>query len=425
MDTRGPGTAAVTFLVVCALLASGSQGSAAGPPDSDPVRAFLLDDAAFTFHLRSYLLDQTETSGGDPAAWALGGWLGYETGWLSDTLKLGAAAYTSQPLWAPENRSGSQLLLPDQQGYTVLGQAYAEVRLEDQVLTFYRQLVDQPEVNPHDSRMTPNTFEGGSLKGGLGRFSYYAAVLTAMKTRDSDEFLNMASVAGATGQSIMYLAGAAFAPVKAMTARTSLYAVPDILASSYSDAEWNVALADDAALRLSGQFMVQSGIGEERLTGPAFRSWMGGAKGSLAIKGMTLTAGYTFNVTDEDWQYPYGGWPGYTAMTVADFNRAGEKALLLGASLDFARLGIGGLEASASAALDQDVADDLPSQNEYDFTLTYNAGAFDGELAWLAPLAFSLQYALIDSDNTNGTSDRLNELRIILNYELRFKGSDL
>lgn len=50
---------------------------------------------------------------------------------------------------------GSLLLLPDGDGISTFGQAYAAFRYADQLLTLYRQSVDQPEVNPHDNRMVP------------------------------------------------------------------------------------------------------------------------------------------------------------------------------------------------------------------------------------------------------------------------------
>ena len=68
------------------------------------------------------------------------------------------------------------------------------------MLTLYRQTVNQPEVNPQDNRMTPNTFEGGSLKGDLGPLSYYAGMLTTMKKRNADEFVNIAEAAEVTDQ---------------------------------------------------------------------------------------------------------------------------------------------------------------------------------------------------------------------------------
>ena len=38
-------------------------------------------------------------------------------------------------------------------GYAVLGQAYGKLKLFGQEFTGYRQLINQPEVNPQDNRM--------------------------------------------------------------------------------------------------------------------------------------------------------------------------------------------------------------------------------------------------------------------------------
>ncbi|MFN4143868.1 OprD family outer membrane porin [Aestuariivirga sp.] len=408
------------------------------PPAVNEFQRAFFDDATFTFHLRNYLLDRYDSTGNDPAAWALGGWLGYETGWLGEILKFGVVGYTSQPLWAPEDRDGTTLLKPDQEGYSVLGQAYAALKFEEQVLTLYRQTVNQPEVNLQDNRMTPNTFEGGSLKGDIGPLSYYAGMLTTMKKRNSDEFVNIAEAAseGINEDSYMYLGGLEFSPIEELKARTSLYVVPDLLASSYSDAVWNHDLTEETRLRLSGQFMFQSGIGDERLTEPDYDGWIGGIKGDVIYNGLTLTAGYTFandfSGTEDGWQAPYGSWPGYTSMIVKDFNRTEEQALLLGASFDFEQVGLEGLVFTAAAAFDLAVGEnskgeDLPEWNEYDFTADYRFTSLSEnvEWDWLTPLWLRARYARVDTENPDNTRDQLDDFRIIVNYELQFKGSDL
>ena len=433
-------------LLGIALLASTALTYGTGPgraadvtPVAEPVSEFeraFFEDATFTFHLRSYLLDRFDSaSATDPGAWALGGWLGYETDWLSDVLKFGIVGYTSQPLWAPEERDGTLLLLPEQEGYAVLGQAYAALKFEEQVLTLYRQLVNQPEVNPQDNRMTPNTFEGVSLKGEVGPITYYGGMLTAMKKRNSDEFVNIAGAAGVGEDSYMYLGGIEVSPVEALKARTSLYVVPDLLASSYTDAVWSTELAEETQLRLSGQFMYQSGIGDERLAEPDYQGWIGGIKGDVIYGGLTLTAGYTFagdfSGEEDSWQAQYGSWPGYTSMIVKDFNRTEEQALLLGASFDFAEVGLEGLVFTAAAAFDVVVGedekadDDLPEWNEYDFTADYRFSSLEGDLEWLAPLWLRARYALVETEQPDDTRDRLDDFRIIVNYELQFNGSDL
>ena len=77
---------------------------------------------------------------------------------------MGAVGYTSQPLYAPDDKDGTTLLAPGQEGITVLGQAYGQLRYRDYaLLTGYRQMVDDGYVNRQDNRMLPNTFERAVL----------------------------------------------------------------------------------------------------------------------------------------------------------------------------------------------------------------------------------------------------------------------
>src|SRR4051812_26838557 len=74
-------------------------------------RAFVRE-SAITLYLRSYYLNRETTNIRGPAAWAAGGALGYQSGWLGNMLRVGLVGYTSQPVWAPADRDGTQLLKP-------------------------------------------------------------------------------------------------------------------------------------------------------------------------------------------------------------------------------------------------------------------------------------------------------------------------
>ena len=54
----------------------------------------IYDDATVTVHLRSYYFDRTNPGPPNNVAWAGGGWVGYETGWLFDALRFGVVGYT-------------------------------------------------------------------------------------------------------------------------------------------------------------------------------------------------------------------------------------------------------------------------------------------------------------------------------------------
>src|SRR5205823_5153604 len=88
-----------------------------------------LKDTKFEFNLRSFYFDRSDFNGSEKQAWAIGGWLGVKTGYFLDHIAFGATVYTSNPIYAPDDRDGTLLLAPGQNGYTVLGEFYAELRI--------------------------------------------------------------------------------------------------------------------------------------------------------------------------------------------------------------------------------------------------------------------------------------------------------
>ncbi len=132
-------------------------------------------------------------------AWAIGGSLEYKSGWLYDHFRIGAEYFGSWPLYAGPNAGDTRLLTSSGSSYSVLGQAYAQIKYWDQVLTAGRSEYGTPYVNRQFNRMTPNTFEGVSLEGSFTglrgkHFDYLVGYLSKIKKRNSDEFIpNVAS----------------------------------------------------------------------------------------------------------------------------------------------------------------------------------------------------------------------------------------
>jgi hypothetical protein len=398
---------------------------AAAEPEAELTRAFVRD-AEVTAHFRTYYLDRDKPDGSVSAAWAAGGWLGYESGWLANLFQVGVVGYTSQPLWAPDEKDGTLLLKPGQEGYTVLGQAYGSLKLWDQVFTGYRQWVNEPEVNPQDNRMTPNTFEGYTLAGKVGAVEYFGGYLTKMKKRNADSFVDLASAAGAVrgGSEQMYLAGVRVSPQKDLALRLSAYQVPNILSSLYADVAWQTPLRDDFKLRLGAQYMTQRSAGDDFLTGFAFDTWSAGAKADLIRGGATLSLAYNQTGTGAAYLSPYGTWAGYTSMIVRDFDRAGEKAFLIGGTYDFAALDVPGLVLNVAAVFGRDAIDPVTRQgiadeNEYDVTLDYRFTSKQWP-EWLRPLWIRARGVRVE-DKLGGTTDVTTDYRIIVNYEWVFK----
>ncbi len=416
------------------LLASLPASPVAAQTLGDALRGFLYDDAALTVHVRSYFLDRSNpVPASRNGAWAGGGWIGYETGWFYDTLRFGIVGYTAQPLVAPQDTPGTFLLGPDQDGYTVLGQAWGKLKLWEQEFTGYRQLIDQPEVNPFDNRMTPNTFEAyllsGTLPSAWGEFGYTAGYVAKIKPRNAATFINMAQQAGAPDgvSEGMLLAGLSWNPDETWQARTSGYLVPNILGSTYTDGTAFLNLSDDIGLKLSGQFMVQGSVGAQ-LLGKPFSTWAGGIDADLILGNVTLTASYTQTGSAAAYRTPYGTWAGYTSMIVHNFNRANEGAALIGGTLDFAFLKAPGFAFTTNVvfgngAMNALTGTPLARHNEYDFTLDYLFA--NSALPWpdaMRPLWIRARAALLDQFEPGGGYNSVRDYRVILNYEWKFGG---
>jgi outer membrane porin, OprD family len=131
-----------------------------GFPNDTPA---FFRDSLMQIVARSYYLTRDNFDGSRSRAWAGGGWLAYRSGLIGDIFGAHAALYVSEPLFAPTNEGGTKLLSPEQGPLSMLGQAYARVKIFDQEFRGGRQLVDALLINPQDSRMVPNTFEGVTL----------------------------------------------------------------------------------------------------------------------------------------------------------------------------------------------------------------------------------------------------------------------
>ena len=415
---------------LAALLLAVAEPAVAQEGGSD-LRRFLYHEATATLHLRSYYLDHTNPSPPNNVGWAGGGWIGYETGWLHDVLRLGVVGYTTQPLWAPPSTDGTLLLKPGPYGFWTLGEAYASIKLHHQVFTAYRQHLDELEVNPQDDRMIPNLFEAYALRGTLGHVTYFTGYVTRMKLRGESEFDNMAQTAVnqyGRGNSVpstgMYLGVLRYSPNPAFALRASTYHVPDILSSGYGDIAWSAPMPEPVRLTLSSNVMVQ-GSSSDTLIGKPFSTWSAGGRAILGWQDATVWTAYMQTGSASNYRTPYGQWIGYGKMITKDFNRANERAFQIGVTYDFDGLGIDGLTFRGSAtfgsgAINPDPGAEPPQNTEFDFDLEYKFAAKSWP-DWLKPLGLRGRAGLVQ-ENLNGRASASNEYRLILNYEVQFRG---
>ena len=374
-------------------------------------------DTKFDAQIRSYYLDRDKYDGSESEAWALGGSLGFKTGYFRERFALGATGYTSQRLHGPEDKDGTTLLAPGQHGYTVLGELYGELLLnKDMRLGIGRRGVDTPYLNRNDSRMTPNTFEAITLQGvrgggeGQAEWRGGAGYVDEIKVRNSDEFVSMATAAGAPAgvERGVYVAGANYKKGDLSIGAIDYYS-DDIINIFYTEMKVAQPLGNDLRLQFALQYSDQQSTGDNLLRGADFSSEQWGAKAELGVGSALFSAAHTSAGGDTNMQSPWSSYPGYTSVQIEDFNRDGEDAWMLRAAYNFPSvkgLSLYGLWVNGSDPQD-------PGQfakDEYDLNLqwTLASGPLKG-------LMLRLRYAHISQDDP-ANSD-LDDLRVMIYYD--------
>ena len=375
-------------------------------------------DTQVGLNLRMYYFDRENHLApprSDNEALTIGGSLAYQSGWWADLLRVGVEGFGSQKLYGPEDRDGTLLLLPGQASYAALGRAYGELKYAEYTATLYRQYIDTPYVNQQDNRMTPNTFEAYKITGKYDWVQFSAAYIDAIKPRNANEFVSMSEQAGAPPERErgMIAVGARFTPSKALSFGAINYYVPDTWNIFYTEANYTWPLTDTLGLKLQAQFTEQDNVGGDNLIG-SFSTRVGGAQASLSYGHAVLRAAFSITAKSRNINSPYGTYPGYLSLIEKDFNRAGERAWLLGFSYDLKDY-VRGLSATFNFARGTDAVDPatksgISDETEYDITVDYRI-----EKGPLRGMWVRLRNGYVDFSNGGGSS---NNVRLIINYPL-------
>jgi hypothetical protein len=384
-------------------------------------------DTKLDLNIRSYYFYRDNYPGSSPQineAWALGGAFSYRSGWFLDHFSLGSVLYTSQPLYAPDDKDGTGLLMPGQQGYTVVGQIFGRVKLfEDNFINIYRYEYNTPFINEDDSRMTPNTFEGYTFTGAYGGkdgapgFNYGFGYIDKIKPQNSDHFISMSQAAGAEVKRGVF-AGEGKVSYQGLTFGAINYFSNDIINIFYTEGSYKLPklpFTDRLGLLFSAQFTDQRSVGEDLLTGSSFSTHQVGVKSDISYGGAILTLGYTHTSRGANMQNPWGGYPGYTSVQVRDFDQAGQNAFMVKGSYDFTRLGLQGVAAYALfvhgwGSVNPSTKAPVPNENEIDADAQWRP-----QWKFLKNLWFRVRYANVHQYEAPKNS--LNDFRVIVNYD--------
>jgi hypothetical protein len=376
-------------------------------------------DTQFRFNLRTMYLDRDKYDSSESESLAIGGWAGLKTGYFFNHLSFGVTGYTSQHIHGDDSKDGALLLAPGQEGYSALGELYADIRIvEDLNLYVGRKEYDTPFINRNDVRMTPNTFEAITLMGrlkldheGKEAFKYGLGYFDQIKERNADDFVSMAEDAGAGVERGVYTAGGNYQKGDFSIGAIDYYS-PDIINIGYAEAKLAFPISDDWQPRFAAQFIDQRSVGDDLLQDDDFSARQFGFKAELPYGPALFTGALTHTTDGASMQNPWSGYPGYTSVQVEDFNRAGETAFLLRAGTKLPW--IDGLSTYALWVHGTDPdGEDQYAKDEYNLNLEWapTKGALKG-------LGIRLRYALVQQDG--GNVDDLQDFRVICNYALTF-----
>jgi hypothetical protein len=251
---------------------------------------------------------------------------------------------------------------------------------------------------------------------------YLAGYLWRIKPRNADEFQSMAEKAGAANSDDgVGLAGVRLTPIKNLRLDVSNQYGVNTFNTIYAEADYLQGLAEDWKLRLGAQFTDQRAVGEALLAPADGRYWatqQGGARVQLSWRELTVTTAFSITGAGNTIQAPWGSFPGYLSMIDQDFDRAREKAILLGAAYVVPGALVQGVSATANIvwgwdAINPTTRQKAPNQTEYDLTVDWRP-AWKNQPGFLRGMWFRARSALLDQQNAPALG---YQFRLILNWE--------
>jgi len=308
---------------------------------------------------------------------AIGGHLKFESAEFNG-LSLGTAFYTTNGFANDSDKTDyttvdPTLLGPDNESYSLLGEAYLQYKRGNTAFKAGRQKLNTPMAGADDARMLPNLFEAyvlsntdvadttliaahvtGFAQGTFGR-AYGGGVLSAtagysaVDSKDQvGSFENMGSYAIGQKTDGVSVVAAVYTGVENLKIQLWDYYAHDILNAIYGqvDFKWNCLLTDSVKPFVSAQVIKESAIGDKLVGDVAGMYW--GAKFGAKVENFTAYLAYSATSENDATDAatanaiisPWGGMPAFTqGMVTRHVFLAGTKASKVAASYNFKAFG--------------------------------------------------------------------------------------
>ncbi|HTP94784.1 MAG TPA: OprD family outer membrane porin, partial [Burkholderiales bacterium] len=315
--------------------------------------------------LRFSQFSRSKPNDSGPAAEAagLGGWLFGETGEYRNFLSFGGAIAYVAPVSAPDGHGGNFILKdPNQDGYSVVGVAFAKARYEDHSLTvgrispqyswsldgvyrFYNRY-DGAFVGRRDVRaMIPLAYEGASVQGKFASDTvrYYGGFMHSMKQINDTSFKNIAQAALLPGDSNgMPFGGAQWKITKDLMLQGGYQQAENILDMGWVDLDYVYRLDKDKYLRIDVQYLHQQPTGNNNL-GAFSNSNRAAYFEARWWPAWIPYAAIGRNTDGDELRSPFSLGPSYLVQRIGENAKAGEHTWILGSTFDFAAFNLPGL----------------------------------------------------------------------------------
>ncbi len=392
-------------------------------------------------------------------ATAIGGHLKFVTGNYNG-LSLGTAFYTTNGFSIENPRTASTvdptLLGPDNESYSILGEAFLKLNIDKSVFVGGRQKVKNAVISSDDARMLPNLVEEYSAtnksianttlsirhttkfaQGTFGR-AYGGGILSATggySAGDSKnqvgKFVNMGTYAVGESTDGVTSFSAVYTGIKGLKLQISDYHAHDIMNTIYADASYKMKI-DSMTPFVAFQIIKQNDIGDQLLKNTAIStngkldSLYYAIKAGVSVNNFTAYAAYSATGANSDAEKEkegtatnsiitmWGGMPAYTqGMVTRHHNLAGTKATKLVAVYNWKSFGpdLKTVAYYANYSMDKNNGYTYGDAKETGFDIIYNT-------SFVKNLQLRLRgnYADDFKVNTDGDTIGWSEYRFIANY---------
>jgi len=306
---------------------------------------------------------------------------------------LGASFYTVHSLSTTHN-TGVPFYGSEDEGYTLLGEAYLRLQYSKTHITLGRQSFDSPYANVDDIGMISNTFEGATLHSKeIPHTKIVLAYLNQWSGVDSDTPEDFTKLNADDG---IWVAGGVYSGLPHTQLKAWFYTLPNYAKLIYLEANHNLTLGD-TVLAFTGQYSVQDYDNGER-------SSIYGASIEASIEPWGLSTIIAYNAVDGVASDNFfGGGPFLSSSEHITIPDGGDdaKAWRVGGALDVAT--IEGLSVGINYLSIQRIAQER--LNELDIVLGYSTSE-----------TWSLQLIYSDIQDKSPHDESFSDIRFFVNY---------